>query len=163
MFRAQFMGRPWGVSTEFIDFYVPYSYRRQHAMTLLHDVPIRPHTHADTVDFAARLWQVMDEFGRKEAEWLPYWKNSAWVVAQPEGAYVSLYRHPKNGVLAVASNLGRQPATLRLIFNLANLGIQGDPKALDALTREEIPCDGGAMSLDVDSVDWRLIWLKPHS
>ncbi|MFN3077821.1 MAG: glycoside hydrolase domain-containing protein, partial [Alphaproteobacteria bacterium] len=113
-FRGQFKGHAWGVPTEFLDYYIPYPFDRQYAMTLLHDLPIRAHANKEGIDFNAKLWKLFDEFDRKGAEWLPYWKNARYVKAEPEGVFVSLYRHPKNGVLAIVSNLGKEKTHARI-------------------------------------------------
>ena len=159
-FRAQFMGKNWGVPVEFIDYYVPYPYERQFALTLLHDVPIRAHMTTERVKAISPLWQVLDEFGRKEAEWLPYWRNSDYVSVHPANAYVSLYRHPKNGVLVVVSNLGKARAQVTVDFALDKLGLPETSTAINALTGEPIPIEKGRIAVDLDSVDWRLVWVK---
>ena len=74
-FRAEFMGRQWGVPAEFLHAGAAYTYEQAWAFTLLHDVPVRPHNPDDQLDLAASIWRVMDTFGRKKAEWLPYWSN----------------------------------------------------------------------------------------
>ena len=161
MFRTQYMGRPWGVSAEFLSYYLPHSYGQVFTMTLLHDVLVRPNNPHDGLRFVSSLWRLSDEFGRKEAEWLPYWKNSEYVKAGPEGAYVSLYRHPKNGVLAVVSNLGRKKTAVKVSFALDKLGLSRKSTACDALTKEAIPFDNGSIVLELDSVAWRLVWIRP--
>ncbi|MBI4027761.1 MAG: hypothetical protein HY360_22435 [Verrucomicrobia bacterium] len=161
MFRAQFMGRPWGVSTEFISYYVPYPYRQQFAMTLLHDIPIRSHNSESALRFLSSLWRVRDEFGCKQAEWLPYWKNSEFVMVETRHAYVSFHRHPAHGALAIVSNLGKQRAKVKARFDLVRLGLPPNVTATDALTKEAIPIQNGRVTLDLDSVDWKLVWIKP--
>jgi len=38
--------------------------------------------------------------------------------SQARGMFVSLYRHPKNGVLAIVSNLGKEKTHARIQFHL---------------------------------------------
>ena len=160
MFRAQFMGKPWGVSTEFLDYYVPYPYERQFAVTLLHDVTMRPHNTLKGLGFVGRLWSVMEDFGRKEAEWLPYWRNEQYVRAEAKTAYVSLYRHPTNGVLAVVSNLHQKPAEVRVRFDVRKLGLLGPLNVTDAMSGERLTISEGLMAFNLDSVDWRLVRIQ---
>ena len=159
-FRAQFMGKNWGIPAAFVDYYVPYPYEKQYALTLLHDVPIRAHVSPEKLKFQSSIWRVMDEFGRTESEWLPYWKNSEYVTAGPEGAYVSMYKHPKNGVLTVVSNLGEEKAQVTVDFALDKLGLTDKCTAIDAFTAEPISIKKGKITMDLDTVDWRFVWLK---
>jgi len=168
MFRAQFMGKPWGVPTEFIHYYVPYPIERTLSLTLLHDVTIRAHITPTWLDFMSSLWRLADDFGRKDAEWLPYWRNAEYVAVTPRGtdtepgAFVSLYRHPRNGVLAVVSNLSRKEENVEVRFNLERLGLTGaDIGAADALSGEPLNMENGRIRLGkMESVSWRLVWLK---
>ena len=169
MFRAQFMGRNWGVPTEFVDYYVPYPYERQFALTLLHDVPIRAHISPEKLKFQSALWGVMDAFGRKEAEWLPYWRNSDFVKVTPQGsddkpgAFVTLYRHDKNGALVVVSNLAPDKQDVTVQLNLPRLGLGGSRvTAKDALKHGTVPMESGRITFSgMQSVSWRLIWIRP--
>ncbi|MBI2301394.1 MAG: hypothetical protein HYU66_21015, partial [Armatimonadetes bacterium] len=120
-FRTEFMGRQWGIAQEFLDYILPYPYRTEWGLTLLHDVPVRPYMKEEQLVLASSLWRLMDEFGRKQAEWLPYWSNGAYVRAEPAGVYVSLYRHPRHGVLAVIDNYSSRPATATVTLQTASL------------------------------------------
>ena len=161
LFRGQFLGRPWGSSSEFIGYRVPYPYEQLWAMTLLHDIPIRPTGSARYFEPASEIWSVMDTFGRKKAAWLPYWNNSDCVSVQPKDAYVSLYNHPKQGVLAVISNLSKQKENVEVRFALDKLGLSDSGTAMDAVTKESIPIHNGSIELELDSIDWKLVWVKP--
>ena len=33
----------------------------------------------EDLDLASRIWRLMDDFGRGQAEWLPYWSNAEYV------------------------------------------------------------------------------------
>ncbi|MEM2263484.1 MAG: DUF6067 family protein [Candidatus Bathyarchaeia archaeon] len=164
MFRTEFMGHQWGVPAEFLHYVLPCKYEDEWAFTLLHDVPVRPYG-LGQIEFAAKIWHVFDIFGRKQAQWLPYWRNTGYVSVQPEGVYVSLYRHPKNGVLAVVSNLNREPFKVTVTLNAKNLHLRPDAKAYDALSNETIPFlqvgpSEFRVSLDLLSLGWRVIWIQ---
>jgi hypothetical protein len=151
-FRAQLMGHNWGVPSEFIDTYVPIPKHRQFALTLLHDVPIRTRS-------VTQIWQAFDKFDRHGAQWFPYWRNSELVSVQPADCYVSLYKHPQNGVLAVVSNLGTARAKIEIAFELDKLGLPGECKAVDAVTGDPVSLQNGKLAIELDSVDWQLVWL----
>ncbi|MBI4028420.1 MAG: hypothetical protein HY360_25770 [Verrucomicrobia bacterium] len=160
-FRTEFMGHPWGVPAEFLCYGRPFTYRQAWAFCLLHDVPVRPSFLKPDLEVVSLIWKVMDEFGRKEAEWLPYWRNAAYVTVRPAGAYASLYRHPKNGLLAVVSNLGKKPANVAVKFNLEKLGFRNAFSARDALTAETVNIHRAALTLRLKPLDWKLIWGQP--
>jgi len=164
MFRTEFMGHQWGVPAEFLHYVLPCKFEDEWAFTLLHDVPVRPYE-LGQIEFAAKIWQVFDRFGRRQAKWLPYWRNAEFVTIQPEGAHVSLYRHPQNGVLAVVSNLNREPVKVTVTLNARNLSLRPDAKARNALTGEAIPLmqvepSSLRLMLDLPSLGWKVIWIQ---
>ncbi|NPV08743.1 MAG: LamG domain-containing protein [Anaerolineae bacterium] len=159
-FRTEFMGHQWGVPGEFLCYERPFTYQQSLSVTLLHDVPVRPIGAGPNLDVAGKLWRTMDAFGRKEAEWLPYWRNQGFVQVSPEGALASLYRHPENGVLMVLSNLGRRSAPVTARLNLEQLGLGVGAIATDAMSGEVLPLREGALRVDLPSMGWVLAWLK---
>ena len=138
LFRAQLMGKQWGNSSEFLEYYIPVPFKRQFAVTALHDVPIRPHLNIEGVKYISKIWAAFDAFGRKEAEWLPYWKNRQYVTAEASNSYVSLYRHPENGVMAVVSNLDKAKQVVTARFDLNRLGLSENVSATNAMTGEAV-------------------------
>ena len=102
-FRAEFMGRNHGVPCEFLCYPVAgrWSYDDALALTLVHDVLVRPCGFGAEAAFSA-LWKKLDDFGVTEADWLPYWESPLEV--KPDCVKASVYR--RNGrCLAVVSNL----------------------------------------------------------
>jgi len=159
-FRAEFMGHQWGVPAEFLCYNRPFTFSEACAFTLLHDVPVRARGVGGELDLQSRLWRVMDEFGRKEAEWLPYWRNAVYAAVSPADAYASLYRHPRNGVLVVLSNLGAKRALVRLRLKTERLGLAGPLAAEDALARRAVPVRRGVISCSLPSFGWKLLHVK---
>ena len=158
-FRAEFMGRQWGVPAEFLCYGQGFTFEQAWAVTLIHDVPVRPMNQPglEDLDLASRIWRLMDDFGRSQAEWLPYWQNAEYIRADSPGTYVSLYRHPGNGVLAVVSNLNRERTTFALTVNWELLGMDhATVSIVDGLERSPARLHGA-----VDPFGWRLLWLRP--
>ena len=167
-FRAEFMGHQWGVPAEFLYAGNAYTFEQSWSFSLLHDIPVRPlpHFYADEEDhtdedlaLTSAIWKVMDRFGRKKAEWLPYWKNKGYVSVKPSGCYASLYKHPKNGVLAVVSNQSGKSKSLTIEFNSKKLSIKGDDIS-DAMVGSTIVAKEGKIRLDLDYLGWQMVWLK---
>jgi len=159
-FRTEFMGHQWGVPAEFLCYDRPYTYEQACAFTLLHDVLVRGNGLDPHLELEAKLWRLADEFGRKEAQWLPYWRNEEYVTARPEGVLASLYRHERNGTLAVVANLGQKQEEAVVELDLAGLGLGKHAKAVDALTGEALEIDGGKVAVELASLGWRIVWVR---
>ena len=156
-FRAEFMGRQWGVPAEFLCYGQGFTFEQAWAVTLIHDVPVRPMSHVgmEDLELASRIWRIMDDFGRDTAEFVPYWSNAEYVRADSAGIHVSLYRHPENGVLAVVSNLSRERTAFALTVNWELLGLdRATASIVDGLQRSPARLDG-----DLDPCGWRLLWI----
>ena len=158
-FRAEFMGRQWGVPAEFLHAGAAYTYEQAWAFTLLHDVPVRPHNADDDLDLAARIWRVMDAFDRKNADWLPYWRNTDQIGVSPRNAHASIYRHPENGVLAAISNMGGKRRTVTVRLDRKKLGLRGTLRAKDPLNNKTVPIRDGVLEFPLSSLEWKLIRL----
>lgn len=157
-FRAEFMGRQWGVPAEFLCYNRPYTQREALAFTLLHDVLVRPYD----VEFASKIWRAMETFGRKEAGWLPYWEHSKLVKTNPADVKVSLYLRSAKGLLMVVSNLGRAAHHVTVAVAARRLGLQPDAlRMTDALTGESLPHAGPSLHLTLQPMEWRLVHVTP--
>ncbi|MEA3403275.1 MAG: DUF6067 family protein [Armatimonadota bacterium] len=162
VFRAEFMGRNLGVPADFL-YYRLGGYRRCLGLSMLHDVPTRAENLED-LELLSEVWRVREEFGcdgpDAEAQFVGYWELGGLASAEPEGAYVSLWRHSDNGLLALVDNLGREDATVEVSFDLDALGI-ADGSASDAISGEAVEMEDGRVSLQLASQDWRLVWVRP--
>lgn len=159
-FRTEFMGHQWGVPAEFLCYDRPYTYEQACAFTLLHDVPVRPNGLGPHLELASKLWRIQEEFGRREAEWLPYWRNGDYITVTPEGVRASLYRNPTNGVLLVISNLSLETAQISVRLDQERLGLPSDCRAWDALTGEILTLQAGCFTASLASLEWRLVWIR---
>jgi len=156
-FRCEFMGHNWGVPAEFLC--ASRAYTRDEAMsfTLLHDVMTRGGLEEQT-----RLWPAMEEFGRKEATWLPYWENEEYVRTNSPDIKVSLYNRPGRGVMAVISNLGREEHVARVTLDLARLQQPRKLIAHDVLRQEDVPLQRGRLTVPLQSMGHTVIRLRPE-
>ena len=132
------------------------SFEQAWSICLLHDIPTRPNDGGKQVDLSGHIWKAMTAFDRKGAEWLPYWRNQKHVASITGGGYVSLYRHPKNGVLAVVSNLNRKRTRIELKLKLRALGLPGEKiQITDAITGRKAKLDN-----TLPAFGWRLLRLR---
>ncbi len=156
-FRCEFMGRNWGVPADLL-YYKLGDYRKCVAIAGLHDVPVRTEKLPD-LEIQSALWGLRDEFGCRDAEWLPYWSNEEYVQVEPADCYASLHRHEANGVLAFVSNLSRKQTSVRMTLDLQALGLAGTVQARDGISGEEIAITGGVVEMELASQDWRTVVL----
>jgi len=166
-FRAEFMGRQWGVPAEFLCYGRPYTYEQALSFTLLHDVLARG-LDLSSLELESALWHAMDEFGRKQAEWLPYWSNQCMVQVTPETYKASLYNRGPLGAMLIVSNLGRaevEPAggglEATVTLNRAGLGLPEHSAARDALSGEQLPWDGSTLRCSLPSLSFRVVRVAP--
>jgi len=159
-FRCEFMGRQWGVPAEFLCYDRPYTAHEALSFTLLHDVLVRGS--GPSLEEEAALWKAMEAFGRKQAQFLPYWNNTAYVRVAPEECYATLYSRGQQGVMCVVSNLGPQEATVQVKLNLAKLRLPGRVQAVDALTGDPIPITQGSFAVSLRPFDYALVQVRPQ-
>jgi len=153
-FRCEFMGRQWGVPAEFLCYNRPYTMHEALAFTLLHDVLVR-----DAPE-EPKLWQAMEDFGRKQARFLPYWDNADFVRTGPESIYASLYTRGVQGTMMVVANLGQEKQEATVSLNLRRLKLPPGARATDALSGDPLPLENGVLRLTLEPMDWRLVRVK---
>jgi hypothetical protein len=161
-FCAEFMGHNWGVPAELL-WYGSGPFRRAEAMSmgLLHDIPVRSGSPADT-EVASRLWTTFDAFGRHEATWLPYWGNDHFVRTSPAGVKASVYNRPGRGMIAVVVNTDDKPCAAEVAFDLAALGQALDLVAHDVLGQMPVSLVAGRLRVAIGPLEHRVVWLKPR-
>ena len=162
-FRAEFMGRQFGLRPEFLVYEGrPFTTDEALSVTLLHNVLVRATGLGDKLAELSAIWKAQDEFGIEQAEFLPYWSSGDWIGASPEGVYASAYRRDKAGLLLVVSNLGKAEAQATVSLRADELRITDRPaEAFDAITHAPVPLgrDGETWSVSVPlgPMAWKLI------
>lgn len=154
-FKAEFMGHNWGVPAEFLCYNKPYTAHEATAFTLLHDVLVR-----NDLDEQTKLWKMMDQFGRKDATWLPYWENRQYVRSSGADLKVSLYNRPGKGTVAVISNLGREEVSGTVVFDLKRLQQTAGLKALEVMSGQPLELKDQTLEVALKPLDFIVVWLK---
>ena len=158
-FRTEFMGRQWGVPAEFLCYNRPYTYSEAMSFTLLHDVLVRGNL-GGSLEMESALWREMEDFGRRQAEWLPYWSNSNVVQVEPSTCKASLYNRGPLGVVLIVSNLGEAAAQAIVTLDAGALGLP-QVAALDILTRERLDWDGKTLGVALQPLSFAAVRLVP--
>lgn len=162
-FRAEFMGKNFGMPCEFLVYEKPPNWTFEHALafTLLHDVCIRPGGLGKQLELMSVIWKVMSNFGVNEATWYPYWRNQQFVTVNSESVKISFYMR-NSEVLLVASNLSAQQETegqISLNSNALNF-TNKFTSASDAITGEQIKLEDNTLHLSLPPMRARIIWIK---
>ena len=173
-FRAGFMGRQFGVPANTLAYRLGPQIKVA-AVSLLHDVPVRPNnrdhdvlTHqASDGEYFKKIqliWKMRDRFAMKDAEKLFYWRNQKYVSVSPERCYTTLFRHPRNGIVAFVTNLNREAQVVTVAFNPDALAIAGRKlEAFDALTGEPAKMSpNGELTLPLEPLQWCYVWVRPQ-
>ena len=159
-FRTEFMGRQWGVPSEFLVYDgQPYYAHDVIAYTLLHGVLIRPSGEEMLAQVSA-LWKVYDEFPFEHGTIYPYWDNSDYLQVSPEGVYATAWQLPEKGLLVVVSNLADTDADVALSLGLGRFGLRA-VNCRDALTGAEVPLADGKVRFPLASWRYRLLRVVP--
>jgi hypothetical protein len=173
-FRTEFMGYQFGVPANMLAYRLG-SKMDVAAISLLHDVPVRPNntehdvlSHKVTANYSQtlfKIWKLRDQFDAKNARKLFYWNNQDYVAVSPDHGHAFLLHHPKNGVLAYLCNLDREKQTISASFNLDKLGLAGRKiEVVNALTQEKINMTAdGILAIPLNSMQWGYYWIKPTS
>ncbi len=165
-FRTEFMGVNWGVPCDMLSYKLG-SFHRSLAVSLPHDVLARFRQDEIPVDpgdseavLAGSIWRLAEDFGRREASFLPYFGPERPLEGLPTNWIASLYRHPRHGALVIVSNLGRQEVRAVLQPNWQTLGLATPGQVHDGLTREMMVVTNGAVGLTLSAGDWRYLWFQ---
>jgi hypothetical protein len=163
-FRAEFMGKQWGLAAEFLVYEKrPFTTEEALAFTMLHDVLVRPADTSERLSLISRIWRAREDFGAERARWFPYWDARSPARSEQREILVSLHSRPGRGALLVVSNLGARRATARIRLDLAALELPANVQATDALTSEKIPLSGARLSFPLNSMGWRMVWVRAAS
>jgi hypothetical protein len=112
------------------------------------------------------LWKVREQFGAEDegVDKLLFYRNRDYVTVSGEDCHATLLRHPENGVLALVSNLASQRQDVTVQFHLDKLRLKdANLRAYHALENAPIDLNAkGHISLDLDPLQWKYVWLRPR-
>jgi len=157
-FRTEFMGRQWGPPSELLCYDIPYTTHEAYSFSLLHDVLVRGS--GTWIPEESGLWKAMENFGRKQAQFKPYWNNTNLVKVTGERCYSTLYVRPGKGVMCVVSNLGKNAGDVQVLLSLKKMNLPLNVTAVNAITGDKVPIKNGKFTVPLSSYDYALVWVK---
>ncbi|MBI2301270.1 MAG: hypothetical protein HYU66_20370 [Armatimonadetes bacterium] len=159
-FRAEYMGRQWGL----MPFFIP-EFDAEHAaqveptrgmmgLLMLHDVS--PWPIWCNVAECNRAFEALDAFGYVEAEFIPYFDARPPAATALPDVHASAYRRADGAALLIVANLGKEDRDGPVRVDLARLGLT-EATAEDWPGKQPLAMDGGKLSLAVPRLGWRMV------
>ena len=160
-FRAEFMGRNYGVPAEFLSYEKrPFTFEEALGMALVHDVLVRPTTRGNKLDTMSRVWRIWDEFDVNSAEWVPYWQEGGPVTSEDPEALISTYVKPR-AALAVVTNCGEVGRRISVRIDAEELALEAEQLAVtDALTGEALHVKRGLVRFRLDTLNMIMLDIR---
>ncbi len=156
-FRTEFMGVNWGVPCELLAYQMG-GFRNGLAVSLPHDVLVR--CWQDELPLSQSLWKLMDDFGRKEAQFHALLQPRVSVVESAQGL----------DCLGLSAS---QPRRAGDRFKPQPAGGAGDAESrlesarhrrpgavVDGLTRNALPVKDGGLEIVLPAGGWKYVWLQ---
>ncbi|MBE6380554.1 MAG: LamG domain-containing protein [Lentisphaerae bacterium] len=143
-YRLLYTGRNIGSPADLLTYTMGQKFRTSLALSLLHNMPARPHGGMNDIDLIAPIWQIRDNFGCSRAEFTAYWEKHAPLKAAEKNVYVSIHRHPDGRALATVANLSA---------DVKQVHLQYTPEAEPRWKLPEV--------LEIPAQDFRLVELTP--
>lgn len=89
-----------------------------------------------------------------------YWDNARLIGGQTDQIKASAYMKPEGGTLMVVYNTARETVPARLTVAWNQLKSDGPLEVFDAYTKQTVAVSGGALTLDVPRLNYRLLWVR---
>jgi hypothetical protein len=161
-FRAEFIGRQWGVMPFFLPEFdaqraaLEEPTRGLMGLLMIHDVSVWPAwCNVRVVD---RAWAALDQFGYNEADFIPYFDPLPPAATDMKDVYASAYQRSDRRVLLVVANLGREDRQGSLSINSRRLGIRPG-KVLSWPEKRPLAAPDGQLRLEVPRFGYRMLLL----
>jgi hypothetical protein len=159
-FRAEFMGRQWGLIPYFLpEFRGKYidqvkPTRGMMALLMLHDVAPWPEWCNKAVVNEALAG--LDAFGYVDADFIPYFDPVPPATADAHGVYVSAYRRKDGQLLLIVANPGRQDVKCSVAL-ADRFRPQGGAKILGWPDKERLRLVNNRLPLSLEGQSYRFI------
>jgi hypothetical protein len=163
-FRAEFMGKQWGIIPFFLPELSPNDKDKVQptqglaTLLLLHDV--QPWTLWSNMHVWDNMYQALDSFQFEKALFIPYYDNApSCIVHGSNDVYVSAYKR-NGGDLLIIGNLSPKREKIEATVNLPRLGISHISSVFSLVSHKEVGYNKNDILLSVDGMDYDLLWIK---
>ncbi len=162
MFRAEYMGRQWGLIPVMMSELSPDEAgkiaptRGLITMLLLHDTKLWAKNSLNNREVVVKAQQALDEFGYVDAEFIGYFDEKPPATTAQNDVYISAYQKQDKSVLMIVGNLSRENLEVDLRIDFARFGITPQ-RIMDWPSRQELRHQDGKLRLSVDGQGYRMI------
>jgi hypothetical protein len=164
MFRAEFMGRQWGLKAFLIPMFDNKAIaevaptRELMAILILHDAGVWPLERCNAKE-AQEIYDKLAAFGYGDADFIPYFDAEPPAVTAMKGVYVSVYKRPDGRALAFVANLSKEDCTGSISFDEKRIGF---PIKSISSWRDTAPVqvEGRTVNLALAKSDYRMLLLE---
>ena len=163
MFRAEYMGRQWGITPYFLPEFTAENAKKVKptrglmALLMIHDVRI---TLAwCNYDVVNKALDALDEFGYADSDFIPYFASIPPAQTDMKDVYISAYKKDDGSVLLIVGNMSREKRSGKIIINLKKLGL-GSFCTVDWLDKKKLQVKNASLNLNVPGQGYRMIMLK---
>jgi len=158
-FRAEFMGRQWGIMPYFNpEFDAEHAQqveptRGMMALLMIHDVS--PWPISCNVSVVNEAFSALDKFGYVDAEFIPYFDATPPAITDMKDVYISAYKRDGRALLIV-SNLSKEDRKGNITINANRLGVPGK-KLITWPDELPLTAVGGQVTLDIPRLGYRMV------
>jgi hypothetical protein len=164
MFRAEFVGRQWGLQAFFIPEFGSKAIaevtptRELLAILILHDTGLWP-PDRDNVKEVQETYDKLAAFGYGDADFIPYSDAEPPAATDMKGVYVSVYKRPDGRALAFVANLSKADCAGSISFDEKRIGfpIKSISSWRDTAS---VQVEGHTVNLTVPKRDYRMLLLE---
>jgi hypothetical protein len=162
-FRAEFMGRQWGIMPFFIpELRAPYDQqveptRGMMALLMIHDVS--PWAIWCNVKVLDEAWDALDKFGYVNASFIPYFDPQPPASTDMKDTYVSAYKRADGATLLIVANLGKEDRSGTVRINAKRLGLSAK-RVVDWPSAKPVETKDGSVALDVPRLGYRMLMVE---
>lgn len=160
--RVRWQGTQWGIwpillgadSHTYEAMY--YTYTLLHGSSVWCEGPIgRNDMQRKTVN----LWRAYDDFGYREAQWVPYYRAQESGLARTgdEQVLASVYLKPGAGAFMIVGNLRHEVVETEVTVDRAQMGLGGDIRAWNALDGRALPLTDGRIAVRLRPTSFVLV------
>ena len=166
-FRAEFMGRQWGIMPYFIPQFEK-KYREQieptrglMALLMLHDVNIWPEADLCNLAVVNEAFAALDAFDYLNADFLPYFDPIPPASTQMKDVYVSGYRRADGSVLLIVGNLAKEDREGFIILNERALGMTNVDSVISWPDKAPLLVKERSLTLRIPRLGYRMLVVSP--
>ncbi len=161
--RVRWMGKKWGIWPILLGA-SSHIYEPLHiTYALLHGTSVWSHGPVGRNDVQRKTvnqWQTYDEFGYRDAEWIPYFDAEERNLALPadEDVKASVYLREGKRALLVVGNTRHEAVETQVAVDLQQMGLaDAEVRAYNALSDRDIPLQDGKLQVRVRPTSFVLV------